>query len=366
MKNKLIFCENSVIKNFHSKISYHKEKHILSILSGTDLCPQIISDCENQLEISLVKGITLSQAIADNIDLFTVFEKLVQWIIQFNSITHNICLDDINLKNFIYSQSEDKIYGIDFECWHNGDNTVNFESVLAMIETVDFKDNLLQRKLYNHINAYILSTTGVHPVENFAKSQKEKIALRRKAMTFIRKSDCVIIAGGKSSRMGYPKGLLKQGDYTFMEHIIHNTAAFDKQYISANSDIYNDLHCEIIADNYNDIGPMGALQACLSKAEKEYVFFIPCDMPFITEETIFHLYSNFSTEVDALIFKTEDKAFPTVGVYKKSTLKHIEEQIKTGNYKMMLLLDKINTQYIVPVHPEQFRNINTPQDYNNI
>ena len=366
MKNKLIFCKNSVIKKFHSKISYHKEKYILSILAGTDLCPQIINDSENKLEISLVNGITLSQAIEDNIDLFTVFEKLIQWIMQFNSTTQNICLDDINLKNFIYSQKEDKIYGIDFECWHNGDNAVNFASVLAIIETANFKDKLLQEKLHSHINEYILSTSGVHSVESFVKSEKEKIALRRKAMSFIRKSDCVIIAGGKSSRMGYPKGLLKHGDYTFIEHIIHNTSVFDKQYISANSDIYNDLHCEIITDNYTDVGPMGALQACLSKSEKEYVFFIPCDMPFITEETVFHLYSNLSSDIDAVVFKTEDKAFPTVGVYKKSVLNHIEEQIKTGNYKMMLLLNKINTQYICPLHPEQFKNINTPQDYSNI
>lgn len=366
MKNKLIFCENSVIKNFHSKISYHKEKHILSILSGTDLCPQIISDCENQLELSLAEGVTLSQAIADNTDLFTVFEKMIQWLVQFNSITQNICLDDINLKNFIYSQDENKIYGIDFESWHYGDNAVNFASLLAMIETARFNDSFLQAELYNHIKTYILSTTDILSVESMASAQKEKTALRRKAMPFIRKSDCVIIAGGKSSRMGYPKGLLKQGDYTFAEHIIYNTSVFDKQYISANSTLYDDLHCEIITDNYTDIGPMGALQASLSKNRKEYVFFIPCDMPFITEETILHLYSNFSDDCEAIVFKTDDKVFPTVGIYKKSVLKQIETQINTGNYKMMLLLDSINTQYITPLYPEQFKNINTPQDYKNI
>ena len=365
MKNKLIFTENYVIKKFHSKIAFDKEKQILSLLAGSGMCPDIVNENDNCLKNSLLEGITLSEAIDKKLNLFPIFEKLVQWVEKFNSLTKEICLDDINLKNFIYLEKENKIYGIDFESWHYGANTVNFAAVTAMISTAKFDDKKLQTDLYNHIKQYILSVFEIDVSTN-EPALVEKISLRRKAMPYIKKSDCVIIAGGKSSRMGSPKGFLEYNGFTFTDHIIYNTSVFDIQYISANSDLYNSFGCKIITDNYVDIGPMGALQACLSKCEKEYVFFIPCDMPFISEETVFHLYNQMKPDSDAVVFKTDDKIFPTVGVYKKTVLPQIEAQIQTGSYKMMELLNRINTQYISPHLANQFKNINTPQDYKNI
>ena len=368
MKNQLIFTGNTVIKLFHSKIAYRKEKELLSILAGFNISPQIISIKENQLEISLINGITLAEVIDKAENIFHIFRKFVEWITEFNSITENICLDDINLKNFIYSETEDKIYGIDYECWHYGDNKSNFGALLAIILAAKFANTDLQNNLYNHIKEYIVSTTDIDcdTLEKLIENETTKIHIRRKAMPFIRNSDCVIISGGKSSRMGSPKGLLEYNGFTFLDHIIYNTAVFDKQYISANDELYSSFGCDIIADNYKDIGPMGALQACLNKCEKEYVFFIPCDMPFITEETIFTLYNQLGSDADATVFKTDDKIFPTVGIYKKSVLPYIEAQIQTGSYKMMAILDRINTQYIQPTNQNQFKNINTPQDYKSI
>ena len=47
MKNKLIFTENNVIKQFHSKIAFDKEKQILSLLAGSGMCPDIVNYNDN-------------------------------------------------------------------------------------------------------------------------------------------------------------------------------------------------------------------------------------------------------------------------------------------------------------------------------
>ena len=106
MKNKLIFTENYVVKQFHSKIAFDKEKQILSLLAGSGMCPDIVNENDNCLKTSFLEGITLSEAIEEKLNLFPIFEKLVQWLAKFNSLTKEICLDDINLKNFIYLQKE--------------------------------------------------------------------------------------------------------------------------------------------------------------------------------------------------------------------------------------------------------------------
>jgi molybdopterin-guanine dinucleotide biosynthesis protein A len=55
-----------------------------------------------------------------------------------------------------------------------------------------------------------------------------------------------------------------------------------------------------------------------------------------------------------------------VGIYRKSILPQLEKQIESGNYKMMKLLDSIKTQYVQAPFSHQFKNINTPADYDSI
>jgi molybdopterin-guanine dinucleotide biosynthesis protein A len=111
---------------------------------------------------------------------------------------------------------------------------------------------------------------------------------------------------------------------------------------------------------------MGAIHAALTECENEYVFFIPCDMPFITEENIFYLFDTMDTTADAVVFTAKDRIFPTVGIYRKSILPQLEKQIESGNYKMMKLLESIKTQYVQAPFSHQFKNINTPADYDSI
>ncbi|MBR4035142.1 MAG: NTP transferase domain-containing protein, partial [Oscillospiraceae bacterium] len=234
MKNNIIINSYNVDKTHHSVIACDKEKQLLYLLQGHNICPEILDCNGNNIVISLIKGNTLSEIIDSNNNLTDIFEKVADFITQFNSLTNNIVLDDINLKNFILS--ENRIYGIDFEKWHYGDNSDNYAAAMAMIKMARFETGQDKDNLCRHIEKYITEKAGYEKIA-FRKAVDifiEKTALRRKAMKKIRQCDCVIIAGGKSSRMGSPKGLLDYNGYTFIDHIIYNTAVFDIQYISAN------------------------------------------------------------------------------------------------------------------------------------
>ena len=360
MKNKVTTMGKTVKKYFHSAVAKENEKHILDKLQVYDMVPEIYDVSNRCIEMAYLPGMTLSELIDRNENnLETVFKSLIDWIKDFNSITGNIVLEDMNLKNFIFSNN--KIYGIDFECWHRGDNKENYAAVLAAVQTAYFKDEDIKKYLYEYVEN-LIDTDCSEAVQK----QIEKINLRRRAMKKIRNTDCVIISGGKSIRMGFPKGLLNYNGHTFIDHIIYNTAVFDRQYISANNNLYNDFNCKVINDRYIDIGPMSAVHSGLTECENEYVFFIPCDMPFITEENIFYLFDTMDTTADAVVFTAKDRTFPTVGIYRKSILPQLEKQIESGNYKMMKLLESIKTQYVQALFPYQFENINTPEDYKRI
>ncbi len=366
MKNRTEICENRVKKYYHSVIACDNEKYILGKLQGNGISPEVYTSDEKMLETEFISAKTLAGLIDSCKNLQYAFEKLVDFMMEFNRITETVVLDDINLKNFIFS--ENKIYGIDFEKWHSGDNMLNLAAIPALIKNAKFEDENTRAALYNHIKEYILKSARCDRVQLGTLTQQyaEKTLHRRKAMKKIRQSDCVIIAGGKSSRMGSPKGLLEYKGRTFIDHIIYNTAVFDRQYISANDDMYNKFGLRLIEDKVRDAGPMGAVFSALETCESEYVFFIPCDMPFITEETVVYLFSKMDSNADAVIYTAENRVFPTVGIYKKSALPQVITQIESGNYRMMELLDRIKTQYVSAPLPRQFKNINTPDDYKNI
>ncbi|MBQ3008004.1 MAG: NTP transferase domain-containing protein [Oscillospiraceae bacterium] len=369
MKNNIEITGSKIVsKHFHGRIACEKEKYILNLLQGTDLVPRIISCGDFSVSMDFIPGRTVSQLVADStVPLEKLFRKLSDWVLGFNRLTENIVLDDMNPRNFIFSPENSRITGIDFESWHNGDSTENLASVLVMILSVCFPQQEKDR-LYSVINDYICTKTGISAdiLQSLAEKGLRSVNLRRRAMKNIRQTDCVIIAGGKSSRMGSPKGLLEYKGHSFTDHIIYNTAVFDRQYISANTDEYNDFNCGIIKDIHKDCGPPGALQAALSHCKSRQRFFIPCDMPFDLQDTVIRLFTEYDGNADAVVVTDGEKVYPTLGIYKKSALPYIENQLKKGDYRLMHLLDKMKTVYIKVPYSCQLKNINTKEEYSQL
>ena len=364
MKNQLIFHENTVKKQFHSKIACHKEKEILTLMAGTGLCPEILYCDEHSITMTALPGKPLSFFTEDT-DITHIIGKTIEWMCEFNNATENVVLDDINLKNFLFSPSEDKVYGIDFECWHIADNRQNFAGIAAMVANARMVN---KATIYDNTIKQLHTVAGTDSItlKEMTEEANKATDLRRKAMPLVRKSDCVILAGGKSSRMGRTKGLLEYNGHTFVDHIIYNTSVFDRQYISANDNQYDHCGFEIIGDIFRDAGPMGAIHAAFETCDNEYVFFIPCDMPLISEETIMNMFSKTDSGADAIIFTANNRIFPTVGIYRKNTLTRVVNLLESGNFKLMHLLDSINTQYVPAPYPHQFVNINTPEDFQSL
>ncbi|MBQ7902948.1 MAG: NTP transferase domain-containing protein [Oscillospiraceae bacterium] len=365
MKNKISIKNGVVTKVFGSVIACDKEKYILALLQGTGLVPRLTGSEKLTVHMEYTDGLTLSQAIEKTPrQLPHILEKLIDTLIKFNDYTEDVVLDDINLKNFIYSPGTDTVTAIDFESWHRGDSTCNLAAAKAMIETAFLTDSKAE-KLARHMADYICRKTDIRPqrLQELSAAEKQKILTRRRAMPRIRRADCVILAGGKSSRMGSDKGLLKLGDYTFTDWLIYTAQLFDNLYISANKDDYLPFGYPVIADIHRDKGPLGAFHACLQAAGKEFVFFMPCDSPFITESTVVEFFSKADLSADCNIPRCNGRIYPATGLYSKSVLPLVQCHIEQDNLRLMSLADRLNTHYVDLSSPDRLRNINTTEDY---
>lgn len=139
----------------------------------------------------------------------------------------------------------------------------------------------------------------------------------------------IILSGGKSTRMGTNKSLLKLGDQTVIERIIDlMKPLFGRVILSTNSfDEYRFLGLEMFEDIYNGSGPLGGIHSGLVHSQTEKNFIISCDIPLMSAGIIKFLIE-YSTDKPITIAKADGFTQQLCGVYSKSLLPEIEKIIE--------------------------------------
>lgn len=187
------------------------------------------------------------------------------------------------------------------------------------------------------------------------------------------KIGCIILAGGKSSRMGEDKALLEYEGKYFIEKIAEELSFFEEKIIARgnNSSLteITDSKWQVIPDIYLDHGPMGGMHVALKTCESDAMFVVTCDMPLITGHLVRQICEAFDQQYDALIVVTSDgKYHPLCGIYRKELYESMEEYLKQDNNRMMAVLKKCRLKYLQldEVCSKQLMNVNTKEEYGKI
>jgi len=177
----------------------------------------------------------------------------------------------------------------------------------------------------------------------------------------------IILAGGKSRRMGTDKAFLLLNNHTLLDCAIKICQPFCKSIlISSNSVEHKKIGYNIIPDEILDCGPMGGILSCLKETETEWNFVISVDSPFVEPELIQFLITEIG-EFDAVVPVHSKGKEPLIALYHKNSLVEIEKKIESGNFKMHDLLKTINTKFVdvqelIEKYPKIFHNLNRPED----
>ena len=179
----------------------------------------------------------------------------------------------------------------------------------------------------------------------------------------------IVLAGGKSLRIGTDKGLLPVNGKTMIEHIVLDQLDpnFNQILIGSNdSRKYSFLGFDVISDEKTGQGPLMGILSCLEHSKNELNFITACDMPDINMNLVRRMLFEIC-DYDIIIPITGDGLIePLFGVYKKEVggaIRHIICNSKKR--KIRVLFDNVKTKYFKVDKLDCFKNINTKNDYNN-
>ena len=176
----------------------------------------------------------------------------------------------------------------------------------------------------------------------------------------------VIVAGGKSSRMGSDKALLPfDHSPTLTQFQLDRLQGyFSSIYISCKSKEKFDFHASFIEDDphYAYSSPLVALSSIL-KCFQTPVCILSVDTPCVSPDIFTSLYSHMQTTDDAMVAKTPCKIHPLCAIYRPFIQEKITMMLQKEDHKMMHLLQNISTQYVNFENEEIFFNLNYRSDY---
>ena len=181
----------------------------------------------------------------------------------------------------------------------------------------------------------------------------------------------VILAGGKSSRMGQPKALLLFAGEPLIVHMVRRLGQLfsDTVVVAAPEQELPALPSTIVRDDVAHQGPVGGIYYGLKAARREICFVTSCDAPFLNLRLIAYLMAQIS-DYDVVVPFTQDRFQPLHAVYRKQVAPLLKEQLERGELRPIFLYDKVRTRKITEaeMHPHDpeglsFLNMNTPEDY---
>ena len=187
----------------------------------------------------------------------------------------------------------------------------------------------------------------------------------------IQKKDitAIVLAGGKSSRMGTDKGFIDLNGRSFMARIVETVEPFVNKIIIVSSDPnYDVFNKKRVVDIIQDSGPLAGIFSGLFYSESEVNLVLSCDVPLINDVVLNTLIEGYDTESDVTQLQSNERTMPLIALYKKQCMHPCLEALKKGERRLTKVVAQLKTKTIAlesSLTP-LVRNINTVDELKEI
>lgn len=186
----------------------------------------------------------------------------------------------------------------------------------------------------------------------------------------------IILAGGRSSRMGRDKAALPWHGATLLTDLLlrSQAVAFDEIVVSANrppdlSALPPELaaRVRVVADDCQDCGPLGGMEAAFRACTCSYCLVLSVDLPFYDFSPVKQLLPELAkmSPIDLFLPMSKSRPQPLAAVYRREpTLEAVQATLNAGKRRVLSIADALTVCILDDAGaPILYENVNTPSAY---
>jgi molybdopterin-guanine dinucleotide biosynthesis protein A len=180
----------------------------------------------------------------------------------------------------------------------------------------------------------------------------------------------VILAGGKSARMGRDKALLKVEGVTLFDRVLYvMEELFTNVLIAGDRPDLGRTDLPYYPDLYPG-SALGGLYTGLRRSKNDMIFVTSCDMPF-PDANIARLIVSENKGYDVVVPRTPNGFEPLFALYNKSCLPFMKDMLEKDEFRIYDFYPLAHVRYLsVQEFPSNWQwllmNVNTPEELERI
>ena len=185
----------------------------------------------------------------------------------------------------------------------------------------------------------------------------------------------IVLCGGKSTRMGFPKALLAFGTETMLQRVVRLLGPIVAPIVvvAAPEQSLPELPASVTVtrDEQEGRGPLEGLRAGLKAlpGAVDIAYVTSCDVPLLVPGFVQRMIELLGDH-DIAVMDIDGFPHPLSAVYRPSTLPHVEALLAAGRLRPAFLFEAVRTRRVQPaevasVDPQllTLRNLNNREDY---
>ncbi|HXG35632.1 MAG TPA: molybdenum cofactor guanylyltransferase [Dehalococcoidia bacterium] len=183
----------------------------------------------------------------------------------------------------------------------------------------------------------------------------------------------IVLAGGRSRRMGYDKVRIAQPDgRPLIAHVLSCVRRLCREVLVVGDRperfLQLDLPVPIVCDIVPDAGPLGAIYTGLGCTRSRYSLVVGCDMPFLNLDLLRYMAA-LPRDYEVLVPEYDGRLHPLHAIYSAAVFPVLEEALQQGERELKQVLERLKLRRLssaeveaIDPHAYSLFNLNEPQD----
>lgn len=185
--------------------------------------------------------------------------------------------------------------------------------------------------------------------------------------TDVPKLNGLVLAGGKSQRMGSPKDKMNWHGKEQRYYAADLLASFcDQVFISCRQDQLEnfDPNYNALTDTFLNMGPFGGILSALRSKRDTAWLVVACDLPLLDEKSLEFLIENRNIEKAATTYESPFDGLPEplITIWEPKSYPLLLNFLGSGITCPRKVLINSDTLILKPGNPDSLMNVNTPED----